>query len=84
MRRNTCMIVTILLPLQWNNKGLWSMKVSEVVRLLIKAGCYIYRNGANHDIWFSPKTGKKFPVSRHQTEELKPKTLESIKKGSGI
>lgn len=60
------------------------MKVSEVVRLLIKAGCYIYRNGANHDIWFSPKTGKKFPVSRHQTEELKPKTLESIKKGSGI
>ena len=60
------------------------MKVSEVVRLLKKAGCYIHRRGDNHDIWFSPATGKKFPVSRHKTEELKPKTLESIKKSSGI
>ena len=60
------------------------MKVSEVVKLLKKAGCYIHRHGDNHDIWFSPATGKKFSVSRHKTEELKPKTLESIKKSSGI
>ncbi|MBE6310578.1 MAG: type II toxin-antitoxin system HicA family toxin [Bacteroidales bacterium] len=60
------------------------MKVSELLRLLKKAGCTIYRNGGNHDIWFSPITGKKFPVSRHKTEELKPKTLASIKEKAGI
>ncbi|MCM0717371.1 type II toxin-antitoxin system HicA family toxin [Parabacteroides sp. W1-Q-101] len=60
------------------------MKVSEVVRLLKAAGCTIYRRGGNHDIWFSPLTGKTFPVSRHKTEDLKPKTLESIKSKAGI
>lgn len=60
------------------------MKVSEVVRLLKAAGCSVYRRGANHDIWYSPKTGKTFPVSRHKTEDLKPKTLESIRSKAGI
>ena len=60
------------------------MKVSEVVRLLNAAGCFIYRRGSNHDIWFSPITGKTFPVSRHKTEDLKPKTLNSIKEKAGI
>lgn len=60
------------------------MKVSELVRLLETSGCSIYRRGANHDIWFSPITGKTFPVSRHKTEDLKPKTLESIKSKAGI
>ena len=36
------------------------MKVSELVRVLTKAGCFIHRHGANHDIWYSPKTGNKF------------------------
>ncbi|MCD8269733.1 type II toxin-antitoxin system HicA family toxin [Parabacteroides leei] len=60
------------------------MKVSELVRLLKASGCSIYRRGANHDIWISPVTGKTFPVSRHKTEDLKPKTLESIKSKAGI
>lgn len=60
------------------------MKVSELRRKLIAAGCSIYRKGANHDIWISPITGKTFPVSRHTTEELKPKTLQSILKSAGI
>lgn len=60
------------------------MKVSELWRLLDRAGCYIYRRGSNHDIWKSPITGKTFPVSRHKTEDLKPKTLASIKEKAGI
>ncbi len=60
------------------------MKVSELIRKLTTSGCYIYRRGGNHDIWYSPKTGKKFPVPRHKTEDLKPKTLESIKSKAGI
>ncbi|MDO4163668.1 MAG: type II toxin-antitoxin system HicA family toxin [Bacteroides sp.] len=60
------------------------MKVSEVVRLLKAAGCFVYRRGGNHDIWYSPITGKTFPVSRHKTEDLKPKTLESIMSKAGI
>ncbi|MBD5184490.1 MAG: type II toxin-antitoxin system HicA family toxin [Bacteroidales bacterium] len=60
------------------------MKVSELVRILVKSGCYIHRRGGNHDIWKSPITGKTCPVSRHQTEELKPKTLASIKEKLGI
>lgn len=60
------------------------MKDSELWRMLEKSGCSIYRRGGNHDIWISPKTGKKFPVSRHKTEELKPKTLASIKEKAGI
>lgn len=49
------------------------MKVSELWRMLERAGCTIHRRGGNHDIWYSPITGKKFPVSRHKTEDLKPK-----------
>lgn len=60
------------------------MKVSELMRLLAKAGCFLYRRGSNHDIWKSPITGKTFTVPRHKTEELKPKTLASIKEKAGI
>lgn len=60
------------------------MKVSELWRILERAGCTIYRRGGNHDIWISPITGKKFPVSRHKTDEVKKKTLTSIKEKAGI
>ena len=46
------------------------MKVSELVRVLTKAGCFIHRHGANHDIWYSPKTGNKFALSRHGKQEV--------------
>ncbi|MCM1489597.1 MAG: type II toxin-antitoxin system HicA family toxin [Muribaculum sp.] len=60
------------------------MKYSELVRKLKKAGCYIVRHGKRHDIWKSPLTGDTFEVPRHQTEEVKPGTLNDIKKGAGI
>lgn len=60
------------------------MKISELIKLLKKSGCFIKRHGANHDIWYSPKTGKSFPVGRHEAQELRVKTLESIKESAGI
>jgi hypothetical protein len=36
------------------------MKYSELKKLLKKNGCYLVREGANHEQWFSPKNGKTF------------------------
>ena len=51
---------------------------------LKKAGCKVYREGANHSIWYSPVTGQKFPVSRHKTEEIPAGTLKSIRRAAGL
>ena len=34
------------------------MRYSELKKLLTKEGCYLQREGRNHEIWYSPKTGK--------------------------
>ena len=34
------------------------MKVSEIKKLLKKAGCYCIREGDNHEIWYSPITNR--------------------------
>lgn len=60
------------------------MRYSELERELRKAGCYIVRSGASHDIWFSPITGKKFTVPRHGGKEVPIGTYESIMKAAGL
>lgn len=60
------------------------MKYSELKRLLRSNGCQVLRQGANHEIWFSPITGRRFQVSRHNTEDARRKTLGNILKQSGI
>lgn len=60
------------------------MKYSELEKEIKQIGCYILKEGANHTIWFSPVTGKKFPVSRHKTQEVPTGTLKSIRKAAGI
>ena len=60
------------------------MKVSEMKKKLRKAGCYKIREGTRHEIWYSPKTGESFPVSRHNPEELPKGTADSIKKAAGL
>ncbi len=60
------------------------MKYSEIKRKLIKAGCYIKREGRNHGVWYSPITGGVFPISRHNKEDAKIKTQKSIEKQSGV
>ncbi len=60
------------------------MTYNELKRQLKKKGCYFLRDGANHEIWYSPITGKQFPVGRHNSEEVRRGTLQSILKRSGI
>ncbi|SHE57217.1 type II toxin-antitoxin system HicA family toxin [Dysgonomonas macrotermitis] len=60
------------------------MKVSELRRRIERIGCYVTRNGANHDIYYSPITDKKFPVSRHMSEEVPIGTQRSIEKSAGL
>ena len=59
-------------------------KVSEKKRQLRAAGCYKIREGTNHEIWYSPKTGKQFAVPRHDGKELKTKTEISIDRDAGL
>ncbi len=60
------------------------MKYSELKKLLKMNGCYLVREGANHEQWFSPKTGKTFSVGRHITQEVASGTLRKIKRDAGL
>lgn len=61
------------------------MKVSEFKRkVLTKNGCHKDHDGAGHEIWRNPKTGKTAPVSRHPSEELKTGTMNAILKELGL
>lgn len=60
------------------------MKTSEVIKLLKKHGCYILRHGKRHDIWYSPITGKEFPVDRHQSQDMAKGTYNGIRKDAGF
>ncbi len=60
------------------------MKYSELKKLLRKNGCFLKREGSNHEQWFSPKTNKFFMVGRHNSQDVPTGTLKSIKNDSGI
>jgi len=60
------------------------VKVSEMKRLLRKAKCFKSFEGTKHEMWFSPVTGQKFPVPRHDSQELKKGTAERILKDAGL
>ena len=60
------------------------MTYRELKKLLKDNGSYFHHDGKRHEIWYSPKTGKQFPVGRHKTEEVKKGTLKSIKTDAGI
>lgn len=60
------------------------MTYGELKRQLKKSGCWILREGGNHEIWYSPITGKQFPVGRHTKEEVPRGTLNSIKNAAGL
>ena len=60
------------------------MKSSDLIKLLKRNRCEFIRHGkGDHQIWFSPITGKKFPVP-HPKKQLPIGTLKSIKKMAGI
>lgn len=60
------------------------MTYNELKKRLKKNGCRFLRDGANHEIWYSPVTDKQFPIGRHGAEEVRRGTLQAIRKQSGI
>ena len=60
------------------------MKTSEAIKKLKKSGCYFLEDGTNHAWWYSPTTGLKFQLPRHQSQELATGTKKSIEKLSGV
>ncbi len=61
------------------------MKYNELHRKLRKFGCYPtgeYAHG--HPVWHSPKTGKEFKTSMHESKEVATGTLKSILRDAGI
>ncbi len=60
------------------------MRYGELEKLLRKNRCTVLREGANHCIWYSEITKKKFPVSRHKMQEVPKGTLDSILKSAGL
>ena len=59
------------------------MKHSELMKLFSKNNIPLAQHGKRHDLYFSPITGKKFPVPRH-AKEIATGTLKSIKKDAGL
>ena len=59
------------------------MKYSELIKLLKRNKILFHRHGSNHDIWYSPITGRKFEIPRH-TKEIPTGTCNSILKCAGI
>ena len=60
------------------------MKYAELKRDLRKAGCRKIFEDSNHERWYSPISKIKFWVARHNQEEVKPGTLNSILKQAGL
>jgi len=54
------------------------VKRDELIRELIKEGCYLKRHGKKHDIYANHKNGRKAPIPRHC--EIKETLCELIKK----
>lgn len=59
------------------------MKLSELLKELSENGIRLAEHGKRHDIYYSPITGKRFPVPRH-AKEIAIGTLNSIRKDAGL
>ncbi len=60
------------------------MRYAELKRQMRGIKCRVVREGANHELWYSPVTGKTFPVSRHDGQEVPAGTLKSIQRDAGL
>lgn len=60
------------------------MKYRQLKAELSAAGCYLFRQGGNHEVWYSPITGKLFPVPSHGSKEVHSSTERNIRKQSGV
>lgn len=60
------------------------MKASELKKLLKAGGCRFLKEGGEHETWYSPRSGKKIRVPRHQSKEVPTGTAERILKDAGL
>ncbi|MEG1441708.1 MAG: type II toxin-antitoxin system HicA family toxin [Oscillospiraceae bacterium] len=58
---------------------LWGVK-----KFLKKNGCVFDHDGKRHEMWYSPMTMKKFPIGRHNSQEVFSGTYNAIMKQAGI
>jgi predicted RNA binding protein YcfA (HicA-like mRNA interferase family) len=56
------------------------MKRKHLIKILIRQGCVLIRNGAKHDIFHNPAKGTTQPVPRHNdiNELLAKKVLKDL------
>ena len=56
------------------------MKRRDLISKLESAGCILLRNGAKHDIYHNPRSGKSQPVPRHRevNEMLAKKIIRDL------
>lgn len=59
------------------------MKYGELLRLFRRSGIKLVEHGKRHDIYYSPITGKMFPVPRH-AREIPIGTLRSMMRDAGL
>jgi len=56
------------------------VKRRDLISKLESAGCILLRNGAKHDIYHNPRSGKSQPVPRHRevNEMLAKKIIRDL------
>lgn len=59
-------------------------KFSELIKMLKKDGWYVYRHGANHDLYRHPTKVGQLTVARHGSKEVPRGTYNSILKAAGL
>jgi predicted RNA binding protein YcfA (HicA-like mRNA interferase family) len=69
--------------IQIRKRGTGLMKLSELLKLFSQNNIKLVQHGKRHDIYYSPITGKKFPVPRH-AKEIADGTLKNIQKDAGL
>jgi len=60
------------------------MKWSEIRRIAEKRGWYLWRNGANHDIFRHKERQDILVLERHSSEEIKPGLHSKLRKQIGF
>ena len=59
-------------------------KFAELKREFEKAGCYLESEGGNHEWWFSPITGQRFQMARHNNQEVRKGMEMELRKKAGV
>lgn len=61
------------------------MKYNELEKKVRKAGCYdTGEEMGGHPMWINPKTGVRFQMSHHGSQEVAAGTLNKILKAAGL